>query len=251
MNNLIPNDETADSDKQYGKRRKIVSLVSFIILAVFFATVTFFLWKPLIGTFSEPEKFRTWIDSQGFLGKLIFIGMMMLQVVFAVIPGEPMELGAGYAFGNIEGTILCLIGAALGSTIVYLFVKRFGVKIVEAFISREKINSMKFFHQSKNLNLLTFIVFFIPGTPKDVITYFIGLTPIKLKTFLIISSIARIPSVVTSTVAGNALGTQDYKLAVIVFIVTAVVSLVGVAIYNRISKRNHEKEEQKIENTIE
>lgn len=234
----------SENDKAYSKRRKKVSLISLIILAAFFATVTILLWKPLTGTFAQPEKFRVWVNTQGVLGRFAFLGMMALQVVFAILPGEPLELGAGYAFGNIEGTLLCLGGAALGSAIVYLFTKRFGVKIVEAFISREKLSSLKFMRQSKNLNLITFIVFFIPGTPKDIITYFIGLTSMQLKTFLLISSIARIPSVVTSTITGNALGTQNYTVAVIVFVLTGVISLLGIFVYNKISKAKQENAEQ-------
>lgn len=233
-------------DKDYLKRRKIVSCISLAVLVIFFAAVTISLWKPLTNSFSEPEKFRAWVNTQGLFGRLTFIGMMALQVVFAIIPGEPMEIGAGYTFGNFEGPLLCLCGAAIGSAIVFLFTKRFGIKIVEAFISREKINSMKFIKQSKNLNLITFIIFFIPGTPKDVITYFIGLTPMKLKNFIIISSIARIPSVITSTITGNALGLQNYQMAIIVFIVTAVISLIGIAVYNSISKRRQHKEEKEI-----
>lgn len=234
--------ENSENDAGYVKRRKIASVVSLCVLLAFFAGVTILLWKPLMDTFSQPERFRDWIQSQGILGRLIFIGMMTLQVVFAILPGEPMEIGAGYAFGHIEGTLLCLAGAAIGSSIVFLFTRRFGIKIVEAFISREKINSLKFLKKSRNLSLLVFIVFFIPGTPKDLITYFIGLTPMKMGTFLLLSSVARIPSVITSTITGNALGTQNYVFAIIVFGVTGIVSLIGILVYNKISKNKEEEE---------
>ncbi len=164
--------------------------------------------------------------------------MSCLQVVFAIIPGEPMEIGAGYAFGSIEGTLLCLAGAAVGSSIIYLFTKKFGIKLVEAFISKEKILSLSFIKNTKKLNLLIFILFFIPGTPKDIFTYFIGLTPMKLHIFLLISSIARIPSVITSTISGDALVSQNYGFAIAVFVITAVVSTAGIFIYHKISKRH-------------
>lgn len=221
-----------------------MSLLSLGVFIAFFAVVTITLWKPLTDTFSEPEKFRVWLDSHGFLGKLAFIGMVVLQVIFALIPGEPMEIGAGYAFGTFEGLLLCLIGMAIGSTIIFLFTKLLGISIVEAFISREKIKSLRFIKKSRNLNLLVFIVFLIPGTPKDLITYFIGLTPMKLGAYLILTSIARIPSIISSTIAGNALGDQKYKLAAIVFVLTAAISLVGLLVYNQLSKR-HEREEIK------
>lgn len=240
-----------ENNKDYNKRRKIVSIVSFTVLAAFFAVITIVLWKPLTDTFSQPENFRTWVNSHGIMGRLAFIGIMALQIVFAVIPGEPIEIGAGYTFGSIEGMLLCLVGAAIGSAIVFSFVKLLGIRLVEAFISREKIYSMRFLKESKKLSLLTFIVFFIPGTPKDVITYFIGLTPMKLTTFLMISSIARIPSVITSTMTGDALGTQNYTMAIWVFVITAIISLIGAIVYNRISKRKQLEEEQQPENSAE
>ena len=94
---------------------------------------------------------------------------------------------------------------------------------------------MRFLKNSRNLNLLIFILLFIPGTPKDVITYVMGVTPIKLTTFLILTSIARIPSILTPAITGNALGVEDYKTAIILYDVTGAVSLVGLLLYPKIS----------------
>lgn len=81
----------------------------------------------------------------------------------------------------------------------------------------------------------------IPGTPKDILTYFIGLTPMKLSVWLLITATARIPSVITSTIGGDALGMENYKFAIIVFIITAVISIAGILIYRYIQKRLDKK----------
>ena len=149
-------------ERKYLIRRRVVSIVSFLILIGFFAVVAVYVGKPMINLAKDPETFRLWVDSHGFGGKLAMVGMMVLQVVVAVIPGEALEIGAGYAFGAWEGLLLCLIGAAIGSAIIFFFVKLLGVKMVEAFIPREKINSLKFIKSSRRwLNLLMFILFFI------------------------------------------------------------------------------------------
>jgi uncharacterized membrane protein YdjX (TVP38/TMEM64 family) len=235
--------QNVENEKQI-KRRKIVSVISFLLMIVFFAVITITVGKPLLAFVSNSEKFRFWVNSQGAWGYLTLIGIMCLQVVIAIIPGEVIEIGAGYAFGAIEGMLLCLIGAAIGSAIIFLFTKHFGIKMVEAFMSREKINSLKFIKDNKRLDLLIFILFFIPGTPKDILTYFVGLTPIKLRTFLILSSIARIPSVISSTIGGNAIGLKNYTFAIVVFAVTAAISLIGIFIYNKILKHNEQKSEK-------
>ena len=146
-------------DITYQKRRKIFSLISLAVLIAVFTMATVLLWKPLAGTFQKPEQFRAWVDSNGLLGRLAFIGIAMLQVIFAVIPGEPIELGAGYAFGAVEGTALCLLADVVATAMIVLFTKRFGIKLVEVFLSREKISSLKFLHNRRKLNLLIFLLF--------------------------------------------------------------------------------------------
>lgn len=243
--------QDSQGKKKYLRRKRIVSIASFLVLVAFFAVVSIYIGRPMVEFASEPEKFRLWVESYGFWGRLAMIGMLVLQVVVAVIPGEPLEIGAGYAFGAWEGLLLCLIGAAIGSAIIFVFVKLLGVKMVEAFISREKINSLKFINSSKRLNLLMFILFVIPGTPKDIFTYFAGLTPMKLTTFLAISTLARIPSVITSTIGGHALGTQQYLFAIVVFVITIAISLGGILLYRRISKQEKEKEEREHDSIFE
>ena len=169
--------------------------------------------------------------------------MMVVQVVVAIIPGEPLEIGAGYAFGFWKGTLLCLIAIAIGSALVFLLVRKFGTMLVEVFFSREKIQSLRFLHQSRKRDILIFLILFIPGTPKDLLSYFAGLTDIPLGRWLLIATVARIPSVVTSTVGGNAIGEENYLFAILVFAGTLAISGLGLLIYNRLSRRkDHSKE---------
>ncbi len=209
----------------------------FVLLS---AAVAWLIGKPLLQFVSEPEKFRQWVDSHGLLGPLAFLGMMLLQVFVAVIPGEPLEIGAGYAFGAVEGTILCILGAAIGSTLVFLFVRRFGVRAVEVFISREKIQSLRFLQNTRRVHFFLLVAFLLPGTPKDVLCYVAGLTTLKLGPFILISSICRLPSIVTSTIGGSALGSGQWGMAAIVFAATLVISAIGLWIYKRILRLREE-----------
>lgn len=219
--------------------KKKIYLFAIIVALIFIGAVGYLVGKPMVEFVREPERFRAWVDSSGFISRVIFVGMVVFQLIIALIPGEPLEMGAGYAFGAVEGTILCIIGCVIGSALVFLFVRRFGVKLVEVFFPREKIRSLRFLQDSRRLNLLTFIVFFIPGTPKDLLSYFIGLTDMKLGTWLLITAVARIPSIVTSTVTGDALGLKDYQFALIAFGVTLALSLAGILVYRRLSARRH------------
>lgn len=228
------------------RHKKALYAAAIAIFILFTLAVSWFVGWPLIRFVRQPEQFRAWVQGHGLLGQLAFLGMTVLQIVIAIIPGEPLELGAGYAFGFWRGTLLCEIGILLGGLLVFLFVRRFGVKAVEVFFPREKIESLRFLHNEKRLALWVFILFFIPGTPKDIMTYIVPLTPMKLSTFLLLSTVARLPSVVTSTIGGNALGTGKLTFALIVFGATALISALGILIYRRICKRSEarQKEEQ-------
>ena len=109
--------------------------------------------------------------------------------------------------------------------------------MVEIFISREKMQQLRFMNDEKRIKRIVFWLFFIPGTPKDMFTYFVGLTNIRLSDFLLISLTARIPSLISSTVCGQMTGDRDYATAAIVFAITGVFSVAGYFLYNRYLKR--------------
>ena len=225
------------------KSKKAVSIL--IMAALVLASVAIFLLvgKPLVSFASNPQAFREWIEGFGIWSRLVFIAIVVLQVVVAIIPGEPIEIAAGYAFGGFEGTVLSIAGITLGSIIIFLLVRKFGVKLVEVFFSREKINSLGFLKDNKKVNVLFFVIMAIPGTPKDLISYFAPLTNIKLVNWVIITTVARIPSVVTSTISGSALGEKKYLFALIAFAVTGILSGAGYLIYSKISKAKQNKKD--------
>lgn len=222
----------------YTRKRKWFSGISIAVVAVLAGLLTLFVWKWL-ASFSQ-DAFRDYIRSFGFWGWLVLLGLQILQVFIALIPGELLETAAGYAFGPLLGTIICYAGVAIGSWLIFSLTRRFGVRLVEVFVSREKINSLRFLRTETRRNGLIFLLFFIPGTPKDLLTYFVGLTDIKLGSFLILSLAARFPSVISSTFGGHLLGEQDYLSAIILYAATGLISLAGLMIYNRILRKRQD-----------
>lgn len=227
------------------RQKKIFGLITLVFLLVFVGSVTAFLGPPMLEFVSQPEEFRNWVDGHGIWGRLLFLGMVIFQVIFAIIPGEPLEIGAGYAFGAVEGTVLSMIGTTVGGMLVFQLVRKFGIRLVEIFFPVEKIRSLWFLRTAKRRDVLTFLVFFIPGTPKDLLCYFMGLTDMKLGTWIFISAVARIPSIVTSTIGGDALGEGKYLFALIAFAVTALISLGGLLIYQKIIKPRRKERSKK------
>ena len=220
------------------RQKKWIAGTGVFLFLVLSALVCWFAGRPLIRFVREPERFQAWVDAQGVRAPLLFVGMVVLQIVVAIIPGEPLEIAAGYAFGALEGTLLCLIGALVGRVAVFLLVRRFGVRAVEVFFPLEKVQSLRFLQNEKKLTFWVFFLFFLPGTPKDVLCYIVGLTKLPLRSWIIISTIAPIPSIITSTIGGSALGRGRYTFAAAVFGATLAISAAGLLVYRRVSRRN-------------
>lgn len=226
------------------RQKRIISLIIIGIFVLLSLILFVYIGKPLVEFAKEPEKFRRWIKSFGVFSSIVYMLIVLLQVVIAIIPGEPLEIVGGYAFGFFEGTILCLIAGTIGSLIVFLLVKKFGMRFVCLFFSKEKIDKIKFLRYSPKRDIIFMILFIIPGTPKDMLCYFAGITDMKISVWLFICSLGRIPSVITSTIGGDALGTKDYLYAIIAFGVTILISLSGLIIYNRICTKNNKNDKE-------
>lgn len=231
----MPNANERKSRTGYVRRRKLLAAVSLAVVAILVGALTLFVWNWLT-SFSQ-DGFREYIRSFGAVGWLILLGLQILQVFIALIPGELLESAAGYIFGPILGTALCYAGLLIGTVIVFLLTRRFGTQLAEVFVSKEKITEFRFINTEKKRDRLIFLLFFIPGTPKDLLIYFVGLTDIKLSSFLTISLVARIPSVLSSTFGGHLLGEGQYWSAIILYAITGAVSVLGLTIYHAILRR--------------
>lgn len=211
----------------------------FLILAVVvivFAGLTMLLWRPLVSFASNPEILRVWMQELGIWGILIFGTFNFLQVVFAVIPGGPFELAAGYIFGVVPGTLLCDITMTISSVVVFLLVRKFGIHFVELFISRRQIENMEFLKDNQKVQSVLFFIFLLPGTPKDVVTYLAGLTNLSLKSWIFICFVGRFPAILLTALGGSALGDAKYGIVAIVIVVFAVAYLAGMRLYRNLAE---------------
>ena len=203
-----------------------------------------FVGIPVIRFLKTPEQFRAWVDSHGIWGKVAFVGFEVFKVLVIFIPGEPIEIAAGYAFGVWEGTLLCMTGITIGSMIVFVLVKKFGMSLVRIFFTQEKIDSLRFLKSSRKRDAVLSVIYMIPGTPKDLINYYAGLTGIKIHVWLLICSVGRIPSIITSTISGEAFMQKQYLFGVLFALAMAALGLVGLLLYNRYLNRKASEEDR-------
>lgn len=203
---------------------KILSVVIFLLSMIGLTLVAI----PFIRYIEEPENFKSLIHSFGPWSFLLMLFIQVAQIVVALIPGEVIEFLAGTLYGWFGGLLFCLLGIAIGQTLIFLAVRFFGKSFVEAAAGSKAMQKIKFLHNEKKLKTVVFVLYLIPGTPKDLLTYAVPLTSVSLRDFLLISLFARIPSVVSSTYAGSAYAKNDYKTLLVAYGIILAVSLFGV-----------------------
>lgn len=192
---------------------------------------------PWLRTLYDPalrQRFTQWIDSLGLWGGVVMMGVQILQIVVAFLPGEPLELVAGALYGGLGGLLFCLGGCVLGSAAAFLLARRFGQPLLKRFFHEKTLARFSFLQDSRKLETVTFLLFLIPGTPKDALTYLAGTTPIPLLRFLALATFARIPSVITSTYIGSTALTGKWYLTLLLLGVTAAMGLAGILLRDRV-----------------
>lgn len=195
-------------------------------------------WLPgVYAWLSDPAAVRAFVAEHAVLARLAIVGVNVLQVVLAFLPGEPVELASGYALGFFEGTAACLVASAIGTSIIYLAVRRWGRRDVDLFFDQGYFERFDWLHRTRRLELIMLVVFLIPGTPKDFLTYFAGLTDMRFGHVLAIATFGRIPSIVTSTVAASSFASGDYGLMVGALVIAALLIVGGGVAYRFVRDR--------------
>ena len=225
------------------KKKKLIifKTILFVIVVIILTAITIYLF-PVIKNLSTKQgqiEFKEKVTSSGIYGLLLLFIKQVAQIFLFILPGEPIEILAGMCYGWIWGTIFILISSAIIATLIFMLVRKIGRQFVYDFSDEEKIKKFennKIFQNPKKIELIIFILFLVPGTPKDLLTYLSGLLPIKLRRFVAISTIARIPSIITSTIAGANIAVGDWKKGIFLYGIIVAVVLVFLYIFNKFDK---------------
>ena len=223
----------------FGKKIKQSDLIKLVGLVVFIVLITatvVAIW-PTLSIVFEPGGVETLIElitSQGPLGVLILLGMQLLQIIVAFIPGEVVQIAAGMMYGPLWGSVVILVGCVLSSMAVYELVHKLGAPFVRSMVGEKQLLKFRQFELSGKFGVTVFILFLIPGFPKDVLTYIVPLSDMNLRTFLLLSTIGRTPGVIISTYAAAGLADGNIVTSVIIFVVAALIAIIVLLLRNRI-----------------
>jgi len=186
-------------------------------------------FRDLVRFFSSRTRVSAFVGSFGPFAPLAFMGIQFLQVLFAPIPGELTGFIGGYLFGTGAGFIYSTIGLTLGSWVAFLIARRFGFSFVRRFVGKETMEKFDYLMEHQGA-FFSFFFFIIPGLPKDYFCYLLGLSPMHVLTFLVVSTIGRIPGTLLLSMQGEAVRSEDYR-AFFVVLGLGLLALVFALIY--------------------
>lgn len=226
------------------KKFKILKIIITILVIIFLAFLTIKLipiFKSL-STESGRIEFKENISNGGIKGIIIISMLMVAQILLAFLPGEPIELLAGMCYGPIGGMLVIFLGSFICSLIIFTAVRKYGRSFAYTFIGEDKIKKIEekgIFKDTNKIELIMFIVFFTPCTPKDLFVYIAGLLPINPVRFLIISTFARFPSVISSTLAGSSIVNGLWSNVIFIYLISYLLAAIILFIVILIKRYSH------------
>jgi uncharacterized membrane protein YdjX (TVP38/TMEM64 family) len=218
---------------QHSSRKKIPYRFTLFFVLFSVAVALFILQKQdrissiffnLKETVSHLDSLRLTISGYGSMGPIVFVFFQVLQVVAAPLPGEATGAAGGYLFGWSIGFLLSTLGLTVGSCLA------FGIGHYFRNMVLAKLQGTKAYHRFNHLVckgdfVLPFLLFLIPGFPKDILCYMMGLSTIPFRVFFFISTIGRIPGTLMLSFQGAQVYQRQYGSFFILLVVSMATAL--------------------------
>ena len=213
------------------KKIKLLRIIILVITIILMVGITIYLFPVMknLSTYDGQIDFKEKVNNSGIYGFLSLI----------VLPGEPLEILAGMCYGAVGGTLFTLFSVAITTTVIFMITRKFGKELIYDSFGKEKIDKIensKVFQNPKNIEFIFAICFAIVGTPKDLLTYIGALFPIKPFKFILIATFCRFPSIISSTIVGQYFSRGNWKVSIIVYLITFVFTLIIIALVKFIDK---------------
>ena len=212
----------------------VIAIIAFIFIIIYLIP----LMKDL-NTRQGQELFKDKITNLVIQVFFMLFVLQIIQIMLVILPGEPLEILAGMCYGSVWGTIFIFASTFITSYIIITLVKKYGKNYIYHFFKKEridKIENSKFFRNPRKVEIILIILFLIPGTPKDLLTYIAGMLPIKTIRLVLISTFARFPSVLSSTLAGSNIVEGKWEISILIYLFTFIVTGIFIFIINKLDK---------------
>ena len=205
----------------------IAAAAAALLLGLGFLVLTPSVWAEVRRWFaliSDREWIRATVASYGWAAPFVFIGVQIAQVIAAPIPGEATGFIGGYLFGTLQGFFCSSIALGIGSLANFGIGRFLGERFVRRLVPEEKFQRIDRMVNRQGV-LAIFLMFIIPGFPKDYLSLALGLTTLPIKVFAILAFIGRMPGTLVLSLQGASLYDQNYALLAVVAVACLVLVL--------------------------
>ena len=210
--------------ERYGRFAAIAGFPALIAAVLVSA---FMFRQDLYELFKSSESVRAWVAAQGALAPLAFIGLQVVQVIVFVVPGEVVQIAGGFAFGLWAGTLWSVIGILAGSLINFTIGRVLGRPFVESIFGVERVRRIEKATGGGKAAAGFFLLFVIPGIPKDALTYAAGASKLSFGVFIAVSTLGRLPGIFGSAYMGSAAFEKEYTAAFVVLVSASILFAAG------------------------
>ena len=209
--------------------RKIIAISKLILLVLIVVGIPAFLYlKYGSGVFSKDTSSQViaYLRQNSHIAFLLIIGLQIIQVVVCILPGQPIQFAASYMFGVGIGYLLSIIGAVIGTAISFCLAKALGSEAMHVIFGEEKVLEYQRRLNSCRGLMMTFLIYLIPGVPKDLVSYAAGISEMSFRPFVLAATIGRSPAMLGSLLVGHFFGKQNYTAMIIITAVIVLILLV-------------------------
>ncbi|AFK19754.1 TVP38/TMEM64 family protein [Haloferax mediterranei ATCC 33500] len=166
---------------------------------------------------TDPAWIQSAVSAAGPFAPLVFVGIQTVQVILAPIPGQALAAVGGYLFGTVVGTVYSMVGVVTGSVVVFLLARRFGRPAVERFVDDAILERFDDFAEHRGVAGL-FVLFLLPTFPDDALCALAGLSPIRLRTLVVLVAVGRLPTFALAAAAGQSAEAANYSTMVVLVV---------------------------------
>ena len=210
----------------------ILKLIFLILIVVLIPLYLYFYQQDFLMRFRDFNDIVSFLERYKLQSIPIYIILQIAQIVISVLPGQFFQLAAGYLYTFWPALLFSYIGAFLGTTITFWLAKGLGSDFVHIFFEKDKTEDYVKRLNSKKAYTIVFLLYAIPGIPKDVVSYAAGLSEMKYKPFIILSTIGRIPGMMGSIIIGSMWHKEEY-VGMIILAIIAVIAFCTCIIYRK------------------
>ena len=226
----IKNELRTEIDNDKKTLKTFITIVKFALLLAIIIVIPlliYFNYYSLIENFGSLDKIENFLSSHKAQSIAIYLIMQILQIIICILPGQALQFAAGYVFYFWIGISLTIIGAAIGTVLTFYIARILGKDAMFLIFGQEKLNRYIEKLNSKRAFILIFIIYLIPGLPKDLFAYAVGVSDMKFKPFFIVSIVGRMPAMIGSVMMGAMFSNGSYFGVITLFVIAVILCILG------------------------